>query len=117
MAVTIDATAIKQPNAEGGLLEDYQNYEETQVAINGGKQRIRSGQKKYAVLKWKRCSVAEYQQLNALLNSGSEVDYENDTSNKDGGSFAFTGLPTFSSSAYWRGASYLVDCEATIEEV
>lgn len=115
--ITIDGNTIKQPNADGGLLEDYQNYEETQVAINGGKQRIRAGQKKYAKIKWTKCSQAEYQQLNTLLNSGSEVDYDNDASNKSGGSFTFTGLPTFSSSAYWRGASYLVDCEALIEEV
>lgn len=117
MAITIDGNTIKQPNAEGGLLEDYQNYEETQVAINGGKQRIRSGQKKYARLKWTKCSVEQYQQLNTLLNSGNEVDYANDQSNKPGGNFAFTGLPTFSSSEYWRGQSYLVDCEALIEEV
>jgi len=117
MALTIDATEIKQPNAEGGLLEEYQNYEDTQTSINGSKQRIRAGQKKFAVIKWKRCSIAEYQALNTLLNSGAAVDYSNDQSNKTGGEFAFTGLPTFSSTPYWRGQSYLVDCEATIEEV
>lgn len=115
--ITIDGNTIKQPNADDGLLEDYQNYETTQVAINGGKQRVRAGQKKFARIKWSRCSIAEYQQLNTLLNSGSEVDYVNDTSNKPSGTFAFTGLPTFTSSPYWRGASYMVDCEALIEEV
>lgn len=115
--ITIDATTIKQPNAEGGLVEEYQNYETTQVAIDGSKQRVRAGQKKYAVLRWKRCSIAEYQALNTLLNAGSEVDYVNDTSNKTSGTFSFTGLPTFNSSEYWRGGSYLVDCEARIEEV
>lgn len=115
--ITIDGNTIKQPNAEGGLLEDYQNYETTQVAINGSKQRVRAGQKKFAVIKWQRCSIAEYQALNTLLNAGSEVDYVNDTSNKSGGTFSFTGLPTFNSSEYWRGGSYMVDCEARIEEV
>lgn len=115
--ITIDGNTIKQPNADGGLVEEYDNYETTQVAINGSKQRTRAGQKKYVVLKWKRCSIAEYQQLNTLLNSGAEVLYLNDTSNKPGGTFTFTGLPTFKSGDYWRGASYMVDCEARIEEV
>lgn len=115
--ITIDAETIKQPNAEGGLLEDFVNYETTQVAINGGKQRTRAGQKKIVKIAWTRCSIAEYQQLNTLLNSGAAVDYVNDASNKAGGAFSFTGLPTFNSSAYWRGGSYMVDCDATIEEV
>lgn len=115
--ITIDAETIKQPNADGGVYEDYQNYETTQVAINGGKQRVRAGQKKFAVLKWRGCTIAEYQQLNTLLNSGAEVDYDNTASNKPGGFFTFTGLPTFTSSEYWRGGSLLVDCEARIDEV
>lgn len=115
--ITIDGNTVKQPNADGGLLEDYQNYEDTQVSINGSKQRIRAGQKKYVMLKWKRCSIAEYQQLNTLLNSGNEVDYVNTESNKTGGSFTFTGLPTMQSTPYWRGASYMVDVEARIDEV
>jgi len=115
--ITIDATEIKQPNADGGLVEEYQNYENTQVAINGGKQRIRAGQKKYVKIKWTRCSIAEYQALNTLLNSGAAVTYLNNTSNKPGGNFTFTGLPTFESNSYERGASYMVDCQAMIEEI
>lgn len=115
--ITINATTIKQPNAESGLLEEYANYENTQVAINGGKQRTRAGQKKYARIQWTRCSIAEYQLLDSLLNTGAAVAYVNDTSNKSGGLFSFTGLPTFSSKPYWRGASYMVDCEALVEEV
>lgn len=117
--ITIDAETIKQPNADGGLIEDYINYETTQVAINGGKQRTRSGQKKRVQLKWTKCSVAEYQNLLTLLNSGDAVDYVNDDfTNKPGGTFSFTGLPTFDASQpYWRGNSKLVDCSAVIEEV
>lgn len=116
--ITIDATSIKQPDADG-LIEDYVNYETTQVAINGGKQRTRAGQKKRAQLKWTGVSVADYQTLLTLLNSGDAVDYLNDEfTNKPGGEFAFTGLPTFdASNPYWRGSSMLVDCSATIEEV
>lgn len=114
--ITINATTIKQPNADGGLVEEYRNYETTQVSINGGKQRTRAGQKKYVKLAWKGCSVAEYQQLASLLNSGAAVVYSNDETNKPGGVFSFTGLPTFESSDYWRGQSYLVDCSAVIEE-
>lgn len=116
--ITINSTAIKQPNADGGLVEDYVNYETTLVAINGGKQRTRAGQKKLVKMKWTKCSVAEYQQLNSLLNSGAAVAYSNDNfTNKSGGVFAFTGLAVFNSNEYWRGGSKLVDCQATIEEV
>jgi hypothetical protein len=116
MAIQINSTSIKQPNADG-LIEEYANYETTQVAINGGKQRTRAGQKKYATLNWNGCNIAEYQQLNTLLNSGAAVLYYNDTTNKPTGIFTFTGLPTFKSNSYWRGASLLVDCSVTIEEV
>lgn len=117
--ITINTDEIKQPNADGGLIEDYVNYETTQVAINGGKQRVRSGRKKRAQLKWTGCSVDEYQQLLDLLDSGDAVDYANDDfTNKPGGTFEFTGLPTFDGGQpYWRGGSKLVDCSAVIEEV
>jgi hypothetical protein len=117
--ITIDSETIKQPNADGGLIEDYVNYETTLTAINGGKQRTRAGRKKRVAMKWRRCSVAEYQQLLTLLDSGNAVDYENDDfTNKPGGIFSFTGLPTFEASEpYERGGSKLVDCSVVIEEV
>lgn len=115
--ITINSVTIKQPNADGGLVEDYANYENTQVAINGGKQRIRAGRKKRVKLEWTKVSVAEYQVLLGLLDSGAAVAYSNNTTNKVGGVFAFTGLPTFTSDTYLRGGSYLVDCAAVIEEV
>lgn len=117
--ITIDATTIKQPNADGGLIEDYVNYETTQVAINGGKQRTRAGRKKRAQLAWRGCSVDEYQTLLNLLDSGTAVAYvNNDFTNKPGAEFSFTGLPTFDGGQpYWRGGSKLVDASAVIEEV
>lgn len=116
--ITINATAIKQPVNDGGLLEDYVNYETTQVAINGGKQRTRAGKKKRAQLKWVKCTVAEYQNLQTLLDAGSAVVYNNDAfTNKAGGFFTFTGLAVFSSNEYFIGGSKLVDCTAVIEEV
>lgn len=118
MGVTINSTAIKQPIADGGLIEDYVNYETTLTAINGGKQRTRAGQKKRAQLKWTKVSVADYQQLEALLNSGAAVAYSNDFTNKPGGIFAFTGLPTFDAgNPYSVGIDKYVDCSALIEEV
>lgn len=118
MGVTINSTAIKQPTADGGLIEDYVNYETTLVAINGGKQRTRSGQKKRATLKWTKVSITDYQQLNTLLNSGAAVAYSNDFTNKPGGIFTFTGLPTFDASQpYSVGTDKFVDCSAVIEEV
>lgn len=117
--ITINATAIKQPNADGGLVEDYVNYETTQTAINGGKQRTRAGRKKMAKLQWRGCTPTEYQTLLSLLDSGAAVAYVNDDfTNKPGGIFSFTGLPTFDGGQpYWRGGSKLVDCSAVIEEV
>lgn len=116
--ITIDATSIKQPDADG-LIEDYVNYETTQVAINGGKQRTRAGRKKRAQLKWTGVNPTDYQNLIDLLDSGDAVDYLNDEfTNKVGGEFTFTGLPTFNASnPYWRGSSMLVDCSAVIEEI
>lgn len=117
MALTINATAIKLPDADG-LIEDYINYETTLTAINGGKQRTRAGQKKRAQLKWTRLSIADYQALLALLNTGAAVAYANDFTNKPGGVFNFTGLPTFNASTpYSVGTSKLVDATAVIEEV
>lgn len=116
--ITINGTAIKQPAADGGLQEDYVNYETTQVAINGGKQRTRAGKKKRVQMKWPKCSVAEYQLLQSLLDAGSAVVYNNDAyTNKAGGIFSFTGLAVFSSNEYLQGGSKLVDCSAVIEEV
>jgi len=117
MALTINATAIKLPDADG-LVEDYVNYETTLVAINGGKQRTRAGQKKRAQLKWTRLSIADYQALLALLNTGAAVAYANDFTNKPGGTFNFTGLPTFNASTpYSVGTSKLVDANCVIEEI
>ena len=117
MALTINAVAIKLPDADG-LIEDYQNYETTLTAINGGKQRTRAGRKKRAQLKWTRVSITDYQQLLSLLDSGAAVAYANDFTNKPGGTFNFTGLPTFNASTpYSVGTSKLVDCSAVIEEV
>ena len=117
MALTINGTPIKLPDADG-LIEDYINYETTLTAINGGKQRTRAGKKKRAQLKWTRLSVADYQALLTLLDSGAAVAYANDFTNKPGGTFNFTGLPTFSASQpYSKGTSKLVDANAVIEEV
>lgn len=114
--ITINGTAIKQPVATG-LTEDYVNYETTLVAIDGGKQRTRAGQKKRAQLKWTKVSITDYQALNTLLNSGVAVVYANDFTNKPGGIFSFTGLPSFdASNPYSVGINKFVDCSATIEE-
>ena len=55
----------------------------------------------------------------ALLDTGAAVTYYNDfITNKTGGVFNFTGLPTFNASQpYSRGTSKLVDASAVIEEV
>lgn len=118
MAFTINSTVIKLPDADG-LIEDYINYETALTAINGGKQRTRAGRKKRAQLKWTRLSVADYQALLALLDTGAAVVYYNDfITNKPGGIFSFTGLPTFNASQpYSVGTSKLVDATAVIEEV
>lgn len=116
--ITINGTAIKQPVAAGGLTEDYVNYETTLTAINGGKQRTRAGRKKRAKLVWKKVSIADYQLLLSLLDSGAAVAYANDFTNKPGGVFNFTGLPTFDAgNPYSVGIDKFVDCSAVIEEV
>lgn len=116
--ITINGTAIKQPVANGGLTEDYVNYETTLVAINGGKQRTRAGQKKRVQLKWTKVNITDYQALNTLLNSGAAVVYANDFTNKPGGVFNFTGLATFDAgNPYSVGIDKFVDCNAVIEEV
>lgn len=112
--ITINAIAIKQPT---DVNENPEQIQTDQMSINGSLQRNRLGKKNRAVLSWPHLQPAEYQALIALFESGAAVAYSNTSSNRPGGTLAFTGLATYEQGNYYRGQTLLVPLTVTIREV
>lgn len=113
MAVTLNASTVPQPS---GLSEGTVQIKTDKKAIDGSQQRNRLGQKKFAILKWDKLIPADYQTLLALVETGASVAYSNNTSNRSGGTFAFTGLTDYKEGDYIRGGTLVRGFEMTITE-
>jgi hypothetical protein len=113
--ISINGTTIRTPDQQLNEREDL--MQTTYIAIDGSKQRNYVGRKKAVTLAWSRLTPAEYQQILALLNSGSStVVYLNNASNRAGGTFTFTGLATVAEQDYIRGGTLLRGLSAEILE-
>lgn len=113
--ITIDTIEIKQPSPP--LNEADIQIQTDKEAIDGSLQRDRLGAKKSVTMSWDWLTPTEYQELLGLFSSGDAVDYKNTQSNRAGGTYEFTGLPTFREGDYLRGSSLWRGLEVTIREV
>ena len=113
ISINGDST-IKQPT---DVNENPDAIQTDQMSIAGNMQRNRLGKKNRVVLTWPYLKPAEYQALIAYFDSGNSIVYNNDNSNRAGGTLTFTGLPEYDQGNYYRGQTFMVPLTVTIREV
>lgn len=113
MAVSVNGSALPvQPTT---LNESYIQIQTDQTSINGGMTRNRVGQKKQADMEFTIMQPSNYQTIINQFTTGSGVYYSNDQSSW--GTFTFSGLPSFSESAYVPGTTLYRPLVVNIREV
>jgi hypothetical protein len=112
--IQLNGTTVLQPTM---LTEEYLQIQTDQTAVDGSMQRNRMGQKKQATLQWTMMTSSDYQVVTALFSTGSGISYYNDQSNKPGGVFTFSGLPSYVDSQYTQGGSLLTNLQLKIREI
>lgn len=113
MAVTIAGTTVPTPNRLNEFEVQIQHDNE---AIDGSVQRSRIGSKKLADMAWDALRPADYQTILGLITTGAAVAYSNNQSNRAGGVFSFTGLPTFEEGEYIKGGTLFRSMNLQIRE-
>lgn len=114
MSVTINSDAnTPQPSS---LKEELVQIQTDTIAIDGSTQRNRIGQKYQATCSWDWLTPAQYQLLIGYFTSGATVTYNNTLSDYAGGTFSFTGFPSFTESQYINGGSLYRKLDAVIRQ-
>lgn len=117
MSVLINSNGSTPQPANDGLKEERIQVQHDNAAIDLSMQRDRTGEKKQATLNWNNLNATDYQLLIGFFTAGTTVTYSNSASDYTGGTFSFTGLPTFTEYPYVPGISLLRPLTAVIREV